>query len=82
MIREKFNVGPHIGILKVNLYIHRMLDDGSVDPEIVDCTEEFQNLKMTNKGEIHVVGYDKKDCIEKVKNMLESLGKTNVKKRK
>lgn len=82
MIREKINIGPHIGTIRFNILIHRMLDDGSIDPAIVDCTDEFQALGMTNIGEIHVTGYDKNNCIDKVKNLLESLGKPNGKKRK
>jgi hypothetical protein len=82
MIREKVNIGPHMGLVRFNIFIHRVLDDGSIDPEVVDCNDEFQKLGMTNLGEIHVTGYDKNNCIEKVKDILENLGKSNGKKRK
>jgi len=82
MIRERINIGPHMGLLKFNIFIHRVLEDGSIDPQPVDCTDEFQKLGMTNLGEINVTGYDKNNCIEKVKTLLESLGKENGKKRK
>lgn len=74
--RQKKNVGPHIGVVKFNIFIHRMLPDGSIDPEILDCSDLFKDNEISNKGEINVIGYDKWNCVQKVKQLLEELGKT------
>lgn len=73
MEREKTNLGPHVGIIKFNIFVHKLLPDGSVDPLIVNCKDEFVNSKMASAGELHVTGYDKWNCIEKIKQKLESL---------
>lgn len=71
--REKINLGPHVGIVRFNIFIHKMLPDGSIDPAIVDCHNEFRDSKITSTGEFHVTGFDKRNCIEKLKKKLESL---------
>jgi hypothetical protein len=71
--REKFNTAPHIGTLKFNIFINRMLPDGSIDPLIIDCTDLFEDNDMASKGEIHVIGFDKLNCVRKIKEKLESL---------
>lgn len=73
MEREKINLGPHVGIVKFNIFVHKLLPDGSIDPVLVDCANDFQNNKMASTGEFHVIGYDKWNCIEKVKQKLENL---------
>lgn len=73
--RAKRNVGPHVGIVRFNIFIHRMLPDGSIDPEIVDCSDLFKDHNMTQAGEFYVNGFDKWDCAKKIKTKLESLGK-------
>lgn len=72
--RQQINLGPHIGTLKFNIFINRMLPDGSIDPMTIDCSDLFQDNKMSSMGEIHVVGFDKWDCVKKIKEKLESLG--------
>jgi hypothetical protein len=57
-----------------------MLPDGSMDPEIIDCSDLFKDHQITNRGELHVVGVDKWDCVQKIKEKLESLNKSNGKK--
>lgn len=79
IVPEKRNLGPHIGVVKFNIFVHKMLDDGSIDPQIIDCSNDFKDNEMSNLGEIHVVGFDKWDCIKKVKKLLESLSKKNGK---
>jgi len=74
--RPTNNLGPHIGIIKMNIFIQKLLPDGSVDPKIIDCSDLFQDMDMTSMGEIHVVGFDKWDCVRKVKQKLESLSNT------
>jgi hypothetical protein len=73
MEREKTNLGPHVGIVRFNIFIHKMLPDGSIDPVVVDCQGEFRDSKMASIGEFHVTGFDKWNCIEKVKKKLENL---------
>jgi hypothetical protein len=73
MEREKNNTAPHIGIIKFNIFIHKLLPDGSVDPILADCSSDFKDCKITNAGELHVTGYDKLNCINKIKERLESL---------
>ena len=82
MKRQTRNIGPHIGILRFNIFVHRLLPDGSIDPEIIDCSDLFYDNEMTNRGEIYVNGIDKWDCVKRVKDKLESLNDNNGKKRK
>jgi hypothetical protein len=74
--REKINVGPHMGVMKFKVYIYRMLSDGSYDPIEVDCADLFKEYGMADNGEIHVVGFDKWNCVQKVKEKLEGLSGT------
>jgi hypothetical protein len=72
--RPKRNIGPHTGIVRFHIFVHRNLPDGSLDPEIIDCSDLFADHKISNRGEISVMGFDKWDCVQKVKNLLEELG--------
>lgn len=74
IVPDTRNIGPHIGIIKFNIFIHKMLSDGSIDPQVINCSEDFKDNQMTNLGEIHVIGFDKWDCIKKIKELLEELG--------
>ena len=71
--RPTRNLGPHIGIVKFHIYIHKLLADGSIDPMVIDCSDLFEGHKMTDLGEISIIGFDKWDCVKKVKEKLESL---------
>lgn len=71
--RPKRNIGPHVGIIKLNVFVHRMLPDGSIDPEVLDCSDDFKDNKMTNQGEFHIRGFDRWDCVKKIKEKLEGL---------
>lgn len=73
MQREKRNVGPHVGIIKFCIYVHRILPDGSIDPEVLDCTDLFRDHKISNQAEIFIEGYDKWNCVERIKEKLEGL---------
>jgi hypothetical protein len=72
--RDQTNLGPHTGIIKFHVYVHKILPDGSIDPVIVDCSDLFRDFEMTNIGQIYVNGYDKWNCVQKVKALLEGLG--------
>jgi hypothetical protein len=77
MNRAKRNIGPHVGIIKFNIFVHQLTDDGSMTPEVLDCSEEFQTHDISNRGELQIIGFDKWDCIEKIKQKLESLSDNN-----
>ena len=64
---------PHVAVIQFNVFVHRLLHDGSLDPEIVNCEEEFQKLGMSNEAELSVSGFDKEECLRLVKEKLERL---------
>lgn len=72
--REKKNTAPHIAIVKFNILIHRILADGSIDPQVIDCSDLFKDHKMAQQAEFTVEGFDKWDCVKKLKKILEKLG--------
>ena len=71
--REKRDTAPHVAIIKFNVIVHRMLPDGSLDPEIVDCSDLFKDNEMAKNAEITVEGFDKWHCVKKIKQKLEKL---------
>ncbi len=73
MQREKRNVGPHVGVVKFSIYVHRILPDGSIDPEVINCADLFKDHEISNQAEIYIEGYDKWNCVEKIKQKLEGL---------
>lgn len=75
--RPKRNIGPHIAVVKFNIFIHRLLPDGSIDPEILDCSDDFKDYDTTDEAELSITGFDRWDCIRKVKAKLESLVQPN-----
>jgi hypothetical protein len=79
IVPNKSDKSPHTGIIRFNIFIHRVLDDGSIDPEIIECVEDFKGNQMANRGEISVMGFNKQDCISKVKKLLEALGENSGK---
>lgn len=74
--RPTTNLGPHIGTIKFNIYIQKMNPDHSIDTQIVDCSDLFKDHEITELGEIHVIGFDKWECVRKIKEKLESLSGT------
>lgn len=64
---------PCVGIIRFNVFVHKLLSDGSVDPEMLDCTQEFDECGASNVAEIRIEGFNKSDCVNKVKKLLESL---------
>lgn len=73
MEREKRNLGPHIGVIKFAIYVHKVLPDGSIDPYVIDCSDLFNEHQMSNAAEITVTGFDKWDCVRKIKEKMENL---------
>ena len=73
MEREKRNLGPHVGIVKFAIYVHKMLPDGSIDPHVIDCSDLFKDHEISNAAEIYIQGFDKWDCVRKIKERMENL---------
>jgi hypothetical protein len=63
---------PHYAQIVFSVNIHKKLSDGSLDPKIVS-EEELHKYGITKKAIFSVEGYDKANCIQKVKETLEKL---------
>ena len=74
--REKRNTAPHVALINFNILIHRLLPDGTIDPQVVDCSDLFQQDHIAKQGQIIIQGFDKWDCIKNIKEKLERLNKT------
>lgn len=64
---------PYVGIIRFNIFIHKLNADGSIDPEPLDCSEKFKNNKIANKAEIQIIEVGQDLCIEKIKKKMEKL---------
>lgn len=64
---------PHSATIKFNIFIHELLPNGSINPEIVDCSEEFKNFDMSNLADISITECSKEECIKRVKQILEKI---------
>jgi hypothetical protein len=71
--RLKRNTAPHVGVIRVSVFVHRMSSDGSIDPDPIDCSDLFKDHAMAKKAEMHVKGFDKWDCVKKVKDTLDRM---------
>ena len=63
---------PHFAQIVFNVKIHKKLPDGSLDSRVVS-SDELHKYGITSKAIFSVEGYDKVDCITKVKKVLEKL---------
>lgn len=68
---------PCVGIIDFNIFVHKILNDGSVDPEILDCSAEFAENDASSVAQITVTGLNKKDCVNKIKTLFQRLEKLN-----
>lgn len=64
---------PYTAIVRFNIFIHKMNPDGSLDPQIIECSEQFHNKKISNKCILQLTELGLDNCIEAVKQKLESL---------
>lgn len=64
---------PCVGIIDFNVFVHKILIDGSIDPEILDCSEEFMENNTSSVAQITITGTNKRDCVNKIKTLLERL---------
>jgi len=63
---------PHLAQIVFSVNVHKKLPDGSLDSRVVS-SDELHKYGITNKAIFSVEGYDKTDCITKVKKVLENL---------
>ena len=63
---------PHYAQIVFNVNIHKKLPDGSLDPQTVS-EEELHKYGISKKAIFTLEGYDKVNCIQKVKQTLEKL---------
>ena len=68
---------PCVGIIDFNIFVHKLLNDGSVDPEILHCSAEFAENDASSVAQITVTGINKKDCVNKIKTLFQRLEKLN-----
>ena len=71
--RIQRNTAPHVAIVQVSVFIHRMAPDGSVDPNPVDCSDLFKDHSMAKTGSMNIKGFDKWDCVKKVREALDRM---------
>lgn len=64
--------GPHNAQILFTIHVFPMSTDGSLLPDMLP-SEELKEFGITNKAVFNIVGYNKADCIKKVKEVLESL---------
>lgn len=73
IIKPSNEDGPCCGKIIFNIFIHSMLPDGSLDPEVLDCSDEFNDCSASPIGEIFVSGVNKRECVKEIKKILERL---------
>lgn len=63
---------PHYATIVFDIKINKMLPDGSLDSSFVS-EKELNKFGISKTAVFGVHGYDKVDCIKKVKQVLEAL---------
>lgn len=64
--------GPHNAQISFTIHVFPMSIDGSLLPDRLP-NEELKEFGITDKAVFNIVGYNKEDCIRKIKEALESL---------
>jgi hypothetical protein len=64
---------PYAGIISFNIFVHRLLPDGSLDPEVLDCAKDFDKIGMSGEAELSVTGFSLEECLTEIKNKIERL---------
>lgn len=64
---------PYVGIISFNVFVHRLLQDGSLDPEVLDCADDFDKIGMSKQAEMSVTGFSKEECLKAIKDKIERL---------
>ena len=60
--RDQTNLGPHTGIIKFNIYVHKILSDGTIDPVIVDCSDLFRDFEISRFSHLDLLKRDFKNA--------------------
>ncbi len=63
---------PHHAQIVFSINVFPISQDGSLVPEKLS-NDELQEFGIKNKAIFNITGYNKEDCIKKIKEVLESL---------
>jgi hypothetical protein len=63
---------PHHAQISFNIHVFPISEDGSLIPERLP-NEELEKFGIKDKAIFNISGYNKENCIEKIKKVLESL---------
>lgn len=63
---------PHTAVIRFQIKIHKTLQEGGLDPVPVSDVE-LRKYGIDKFAVISISGFDKTDCIKKVKEKLEEL---------
>jgi len=66
------NQYPHQAIVKFKISVHKVLNGGGLDPTPVS-DEDLKKHGINRFANMSVTGFDKNDCIKKLKEKLEKL---------
>jgi hypothetical protein len=58
---------PHKAIIHIGIAVHEVLRNGDLDP--IPASEE----ELASQAKIAIDGFDRADCIKKIKELLEKL---------
>lgn len=63
---------PHYAQIKFSIDIFKVLPDGSLDPNKL-TNADLEKLGITNTAVFGVEGFNKEDCVKKLRQVLEGL---------
>ncbi len=63
---------PHKAIIYIGVAVHEVLKNGDLDP-IPASEEELSRYNLGRHARVAIDGFDRADCIKKVKELLEKL---------
>jgi hypothetical protein len=63
---------PHKAIIHIGIAVHEVLRNGDLDP-IPASEEELARYDIGRQAKIAIDGFDRADCIKKIKELLEKL---------
>lgn len=63
---------PHQAVVKFKISVHKVLNGGGLDPTPIS-RKDLKKYGLDTFANISVSGFDKNDCIKKLKEKLERL---------
>ncbi|MDC1324998.1 hypothetical protein N8257_00640 [Ulvibacter sp.] len=63
---------PHKAIIHIGIAVHEVLKNGDLDP-IPASEEELSRYDLGRHAKMCINGFDRADCIKKIKELLEKL---------